>query len=96
MRFYELFTFGYPAPPPMKARYPTLVWSGDSGYTNGIQTGIFFHSLDTTGGQSGSPIFEVGGSADSVVGIHSGPTYINEAVRMQKSLAVWIEANGGF
>ena len=93
--FFSGHTTGYPVPPPFGWPYPTFTRSAASNnYTNAAWFAYIYHQMDTSGGQSGSPVFNSNGI---VMGIHQGWTgSINRAISMNSTKVSWMTSVAGF
>ncbi|MBV7392485.1 trypsin-like serine protease [Enterococcus sp. ALS3] len=62
----QIITSGYPGDKYVNNIYPTM-WTS-SGYINELTENNLYYQLDTTGGQSGSPIYD---TQNNVIGVHT-------------------------
>jgi V8-like Glu-specific endopeptidase len=95
-RSFAGYTVGYPGTPPFGWTYPTMTKSASNdNYLNSGDAILFtYHQMDTSGGQSGSPIFNNSGQ---VVGIHKGTWLdINRAISMNPTKIDWMTSNAGY
>jgi glutamyl endopeptidase len=95
--YFSATTYGYPQFPKSPSPYPTLSYStANNNYTFSGNWYIYlFHYMDTTGGQSGSPVFN---SSGAVIGIHKGfpDTSVNYASSLTSSRVSYFQSVAGF